>query len=298
MTSKFKEWGADFLLLLVAVSWGCTFLPVQKAVDEAPVYLFLFWRFGFATLLMALLAIKHLRHIDKKSIQGGMVLGVALFLGFAFQTFGLKYTFSSTVAFITGLNVIIVPLFVFLLFKTTPSRYSNIGAFIAAIGLYYLTANTTLGFGIGEFYTLICAFMFAGQIALTSYYVKHCNIYTLVVVQLFTVTLLSFFGALFFDKQIVPNEFSDIFLFAVILTAVFATVFAFFVQTAMQRFTSPAKTAIIFTMEPVCAGIAGYFYGGEILSNLQIFGAFLILFGVLVAELGTYLKEKRASQQG
>lgn len=295
MNSKFKEWGADFLLLLVAVSWGCTFLPVQKAVDEAPVYLFLFWRFGLATLLMGLLSIKHLKRIDIHSLKGGVVLGVALFLGFAFQTFGLKYTYSSTVAFITGLNVIIVPLFVFIIFKTTPSRYSNIGAFIAAIGLYYLTASTKLGFGVGEFYTLICAFMFAGQIALTSYYVKHCNIYNLVVVQLFVVTVLSLFGALFFDNQVMPTTFSDIFIFAVIITAIFATVFAFFVQTAMQRFTSPAKTAIIFTMEPVSAGIAGYFYGGELMTSLQIFGALLILGGVLVAELGTYFRNKRIS---
>lgn len=293
MNTKLKEWGADFLLLLVAISWGCTFLIVQKAIDEEPVYLFLFWRFAIATALMALFSIKHLANIDKKSIQGGIILGIALFLGFAFQTFGLKYTYSSTVAFITGLNVIIVPLFVFIIFKSTPSRYSNAGAIIAAIGLYYLTANTKIGFGVGEFYTLICAFMFAGQIALTSYYVKHCNIYILVVIQLLTVTILTFFGSLFVDNQIMPNEFSDLFIFAVLLTAIFATVFAFFVQTAMQRFTTPAKTAIIFTMEPVSAGIAGYFFGGEILSGLQIFGACLILFGVLVAELGTYFRKRK-----
>lgn len=294
MNNKLKEWGADFLLLLVAISWGCTFLPVQKAVDESPVYLFLFWRFGLATLLMALFSIKHLLQWDKKSIKGGLILGITLFLAFAFQTFGLQHTYSSTVAFITGLNVIIVPLFVFLLFKTTPSRYSNIGALIAAIGLYFLTANATLGFGKGEFYTVICAFLFAAQIALTSYYVKFCNIYILVVMQFLSVTVLSLLAGVFLDKQILPNSWSDTFIFAVLLTAVFATVFAFFVQTAMQRFTTPAKTAIIFTMEPVSAGIAGYFYANEALSALQLFGAFLILGGVLVAELGTYLRDKRA----
>lgn len=295
MKAKLKEYGADFSLVLVAIAWGCTFLPVQKAVDESPVYLFLFWRFALATILMAILSIKHFKSIDLASIKGGFILGIFLFLGFAFQTFGLQYTFSSTVAFITGLNVVIVPLFVYVFFKQLPSLYSNIGAFIAVLGLYYLTSSE-LGFGFGEGLSFICAIMFAGQIALTSHYVKKCNIYILVVIQLLTVTIFSFICAFFYDEQIMPNAFSDTFIFAVVITAVFATVFAFFVQTAMQRFTTPAKTAIIFTLEPVSAGLAGYFFANESLELTQILGAFLIIFGVLFAELGTYFKNKTKSE--
>ena len=139
--------------------------------------------------------------------------------------------------------------------------------------------------------------MFAAQIAFTGHYVKHCNIYMLVVIQLFTVSILSVFGAFALDGSLMPKAFDGIFLNAVIITAVFATVFAFFVQTAMQRFTTPAKTAIIFTMEPVSAGIAGYFFANELLGIMQILGAILILVGVLVAELGTYLREKRLSEK-
>lgn len=292
MKAKLKEYGADFSLVLVAIAWGCTFLPVQKAVDESPVYLFLFWRFGLATILMGLLSIKHFKSIDLESIKGGSILGVFLFLGFAFQTFGLQYSYSSTVAFITGLNVVIVPLFVYIFFKQLPSIYSNIGAAIAVFGLYFLTSSD-FGFGFGEGLSFVCAIMFAGQIALTSHYVKKCNIYILVVFQLLCVSLFSLIGALLYDNQIMPKTFNYTFTFAVIITAVFATVFAFFVQTAMQRFTTPAKTAIIFTLEPVSAGIAGYFFADENLSLAQISGAFLIIFGVLLAELGTYFRDKK-----
>lgn len=291
MKSKLKEYGADFLLVLVAISWGCTFLPVQKAVDESPVYLFLFWRFALATLLMGLLSLKHFKHMDKASIKGGFVLGMFLFLGFAFQTFGLQHTYSSTVAFITGLNVVIVPIYVYAFFKHKPSIYSNVGATVAVFGLYFLTSNGSLGFGLGEGLSFVCAIMFAGQIALTSYYVKMCNIYILVIIQFFVVTILSFISALVFDDQILPNAFSETFITAILLTAVFATVFAFFVQSAMQKFTTPAKTAIIFTLEPVSAGIAGYFIANEMLTSWQIFGGLLILCGVLVAELGTHFKK-------
>ncbi len=289
MRAKLKEYLADFSLVIVALLWGCTFLPVQQVVSENPVYLFLFWRFLFATILMALLSLKHLKSVDINSIKGGIILGIFLFLGFAFQTFGLKYTYSSTVAFVTGLNVVIVPFLVFLFLKTKPSIYSIIGAFIAAFGLYFLSSSE-LGFGLGEGLSFICAIMFAAQIALTGYYVKKYNIYILVVFEFLIVTLLSCLSSLIFDNQILPTNLSQSFINAIIITAVFATVFAFFVQTAMQRFTTPTKTAIIFTLEPVSAGLTGYFFANEILNTWQIFGVFLILFGVLFSEIGGYFK--------
>jgi len=262
---KLKEYGADGALLLVAIAWGLTFYPVQQAVEESPVYVFLFWRFLCATLLMALLAWKNLRKIDGASVSGGMFLGLFLFLGFAFQTFGLTYTYSSTVAFITGLNVVIVPFVVFIFFKKRATLYSSMGAIAAAIGLYLLSAQGEISAGLGELYALICAFMFALQISFTAHYVKHCNIYVLVVVQFAMVTLLSFLGAIVLDGSIMPVRFDGIFLEAIIITAVFATVFAFFVQTAMH--------------------------------TMQLLGALLILLGILIAELGTYWRTKRETKK-
>jgi len=38
---------ADFLLLLVALFWGATFVLVQNAIADIPVFIFLFLRFFF-----------------------------------------------------------------------------------------------------------------------------------------------------------------------------------------------------------------------------------------------------------
>lgn len=90
-----------------------------------------------------------------------------MFLGYAFQTFALTYTYSSTVGFITGLSVIVVPFASYLIFRHKASIYSVLGAIILAIGLYYLTLNSEIGFSLGEFYAFICAMMFALHIVLT-----------------------------------------------------------------------------------------------------------------------------------
>jgi len=295
LKAKIKELGADFSLLLVAVCWGGTFFIVQDAIKDTPVYVFLFWRFLIAAGFMALFSIREFRKLDKETLKAGSILGVFMFLGFAFQTFGLTYTYSSTVAFITGLNVVIVPLAVYMIFKKKASLYSVFGAIFAVIGLYFLTNSHNGGFGLGEFYTLICAAMFALQIAFTDAYAKKHSAFLLVTIQFVVVTFFSMIGAIFMDGRIMPNSFDGVFLEALVITVIFATVFAFFTQTVMQKFTTPAKTAIIFTMEPVSAGIFGYYLAGENFEAIQLIGAGLILFGMLSAELGTYFRNKRLS---
>ena len=293
--SKIKEFGADFSLLLVAICWGGTFFIVQDAIENTPVYIFLFWRFFIATGFMLLISFKALKNLDIAILKAGVILGLFMFLGFAFQTFGLSYTYSSTVAFITGLNVVIVPIAVFFIFKIKVSIYSVFGALFAVIGLYFLTNSHAGGFGLGEFYTLICAIMFALQITYTDVYAKQYSAFLLVTIQFAVVSVLSLLGALFLNGHIMPTSFEGVFLEALIVTVLFATVFAFFTQTVMQKFTTPAKTAIIFTMEPVSAGVFGYYFAGESFTSIQLMGAGLILFGMLSAEVGTYFKKRRNS---
>lgn len=290
--NKLKELGADFLLLMVAIAWGSTFFVVQTAVNETPVYTFLFWRFSLAGLLMALISFKQLRYFNLDVLKAGALLGLFMFLGYAFQTFALTYTYSSTVGFITGLSVIVVPFATYLIFKQKASMFSTLGAIIAATGLYFLTLNNALGLSLGELYAFVCAIMFALHIVFTGHLSRKHNIYLLVTIQFFMVGVCSFVGGLVMEGSIVPPRVDSLFINAIAITVIFATIFAFWVQTAMQRFTTAAKTAIIFTMEPVSAGIFGYFFANELLTFPQICGAVMILGGMLIAELGSYYMEQ------
>ena len=290
--NKLKELGADFLLLMVAIAWGSTFFVVQTAVNETPVYTFLFWRFSLAGLLMALISFKQLRYFNLDVSKAGALLGLFMFLGYAFQTFALTYTYSSTVGFITGLSVIVVPFATYLIFKQKASMFSTLGAIIAATGLYFLTLNNALGLSLGELYAFVCAMMFALHIVFTGHLSRKHNIYLLVTIQFFMVGACSFVGGLVMEGSIVPPRVDSLFINAIAITVIFATIFAFWVQTAMQRFTTAAKTAIIFTMEPVSAGIFGYFFANELLTFPQICGAVMILGGMLIAELGSYYMEQ------
>lgn len=282
---KLLELRADLLLLTVAIAWGVTFLMVQDAIKSVPVYAFLFWRFLLATILMGIIAYKSFEFIDKKTVLSGMLLGLFLFLGFATQTFGLAYTKSSIVAFLTGLNVIIVPFLAYAVFKQQVRKMVFVASILAVFGLYLLTLSGELTFGFGEMLSLSCALFFALQIVFTDIYSKQNNVFLLVFFQFVTVTFLSLLMSLIVDPVTFNIGLEYTFLKALIITAIFATVYAFLVQTYMQQFTTPTKTAIIFAMEPVSAGLFGYFVGNEILTSVQIIGACIIIFAVLIAEI-------------
>ena len=292
MRNKLYEFRADLLLLTVAIAWGVTFLMVQDAISTTPVYAFLFFRFTLASILMFIISYRFLNELNKKTILYGVILGILLFSAFATQTFGLIYTKSSIVAFITGLNVICVPFLTYLFFKDKIKLNVLIATFIAVIGLYLLTMSGTLEFEKGEFLTLVCAILFALQIIFTGKFSNQVNVFLLVLFQLITVSILALIFSLSLDSATFNISYNYAFFKAVIITAIFATVYAFLIQTYMQQFTTATKTAIIFTMEPVSAAIFAYFTANEVLTIVQFIGAVLIILATLIAELKFNKKSK------
>ncbi len=290
---KCKEFGADIVLFTVALSWGTTFVIVQDAVKDIPVFSFLFLRFFLSFILMILLSLKYIKQIDKNLIHSGFFLGSLFFLGYATQTYGLIYTKSSIVAFITGLNVVIVPIVIYLLFKQKVYIFSIVGAIVAAFGLWLLTGAGGLdSFGKGELYSLFCATFFAIHIVYTAKLSKRYNIFLLVSIELLTVALYSFIASLIVDPFTFPKEYSYPLILALVSTVLFATVYALFMQTYMQQFTTPAKTAIIFTMEPASAAIFSYFYAQETLNTTQVIGGIIMITAMLIAEIGSYYRSR------
>ncbi|WP_294964787.1 DMT family transporter [Sulfurimonas sp.] len=283
--SKLLEYRADLLLLSVAIAWGATFLMVQDVIKNVGVYSFLFWRFLLSTILIYIIFSNKIKSFDKSSAVNGMILGLFLFAGFATQTFGLAYTKSSIVAFITGLNVIIVPFASYIIFKGHVRKMVFISSIIALMGLYFLTMSAELSLGFGEALSFICAFMFALHILFTGRFSGKNDVFVLVFFQFLTVTILSMIFSISLEDITFNVNFDYTFIKAILVTAVFATVYAFMIQTYMQQYTTPTKTAIIFTMEPVSAAIFGYFMINEILTPMQMFGAVLIISATLIAEI-------------
>nr|WP_315047784.1 DMT family transporter [uncultured Campylobacter sp.] len=298
----------DLGLLFVAIVWGCTFVPVQRALHSGDVFSFLFWRFLAASVFTYLACLRFGVKFDRGTIGRGVFCGLMLFCDFSCQTIALDYALSSTVAFILGLNVVIVPFLMLAFFGKKIGASAFGGAVVALLGLYFLSgASGAVGFGIGERLTLISAFAYALHIVFTGVCARKSNLYGFVIVQFICVCVCALIAAVFvphaefegeikvFGNLIFSPNFD--FVFALVLTSIFATVAAFVIQTmAQNRGVSEIKTVLIFALEPVSAGVMGYAFG-EKLSALQILGAALILAGILLSELGGILGAKFAKDR-
>ncbi|RXT14679.1 DMT family transporter [Ammoniphilus sp. CFH 90114] len=284
---------ADLSLLLVAFVWGTTFVIVQNAISTLPPHAFNAIRFLLASGLLFLFILlfyrEQLRAFSKKMIGSGIVLGIWLFGGYAFQTVGLLYTTSSKAGFITGLSIVLVPLFSLMLLKQRPKWPAIIGVLVATIGLYLLTLSDSLNMNNGDFLVFLCAICFAMQIIFTGKYAPSYPALPLALIQIFTVSVLSAGASFLFENgQTYLNK--DILtqnhvLWALLITAGPATALAFLTQTICQRFTTPTRVALIFAMEPVFAALAAFIWTDEVLGFKALSGCLLIFIGMILSEL-------------
>ncbi|WP_379967783.1 DMT family transporter [Ectobacillus sp. sgz5001026] len=290
---------AHFGLLFITFIWGTTFVVVQKAISLIEPFTFNAVRFLFAGLIL-LLAHTFSPNKEKNVKLGpGIGIGVFLFGGYLFQTFGLLYTTSSKAGFLTGLSVVMVPLFSYIFFRHKTSLFAIFGVGIATIGLFFLTADGSFALQKGDILVLFCAVSFALHIIINGIFSKEYSPLFLSTIQILTVGILSSICAIFFEDYhrifSVAVWSNPSFVFAILITAVMGTALAFLIQTVAQTYTSPTRVAIILSMEPVFAALTGVIIANEILSTSALIGCSCILFGMIFAELPTKRKKPQAA---
>ena len=218
-------------------------------------------------------------------LSAPLLLGVALFAGYAFQTAGLHLTTPAKAGFITGLSVVIVPLFAALILRQPPSRNAWLGVGLAVVGLAFLTLQPGLQVAPGDLLVLACAFAFAAHILLTGHFAPRYDPLRLTLGSIVTVAILSGAAALIFDRPLDPAALDAqrpvrgrVHRCAGDLGRVRPSDLS---ATVHHR----THTALIFAAEPVFAGLFSFLLIGEVLGLKQVLGCLLILAGMVVAEM-------------
>ncbi len=288
---------AEGILLVTTLIWGGTFGATKVLLDSGMGTLnVLTWRFGLASLIFFLVFRRKLNGLfHAHTLRHGLILGVLLYLGFSLQTAGLGETSSSRSGFITALYVIFTPLLQTLFSRKAPTLRVVLSVVIVMLGLWGLTAPgdslsglldpwKTGGFNLGDLLTLACAISFAAYIVVLDHISSDDSAIPLTGIQLSTVAILSIIHRPFVEEWSMPN---DVTVWGLTLyLAIFASVLSTYWQTRYQWKTTPSRAAIIFTMEAVFAALIGIFLLGEELGLIGIIGGGLILFGLILVELG------------
>lgn len=264
---------APWALLLVAMAWGWSFVIMKSAIERQSVTDFLFTRFSVAALVMLIIRPQVLRLLNRDLLLRAGAAGIFLGLGYIFQTLGLSRTGAAITGFVTGLYIVLTPLFAWLILKATIERFTWICIAVATLGLGLLSIHG-LSIGLGEFFVFISAIFYAFHIIALSKWSFGRDAYAMTLVQLAMCSVVAAIAS-------IPRGYSpppDAGVWGVVLfTAVFATAIAFIIQTWAQAHMSPTKVAVILTMEVVFAAIFAIIFGGERLTLQSSIGGVLVV---------------------
>ncbi len=286
---------AHLLLIAVTLVWGTTFPLVKAALRDVSPLLFNLLRMAFAAAVLLAANASSLRGLTRAQVKLCALAGVVLALGYEFQTTGLAFTTPSKSAFITGLVVVLVPLFSTLpgvRARDTPRPHALAfaGAILAFFGIVLLTSQAGAGLAllsgmhVGEWLTLGCAVAFAFHLltlarAATAIPARALGTLQIAFSALTMLVLLPL-------QPHVSLHWNATVVAALAVTSILATAAAFTIQSWAQQHLPASHTALIFTLEPVFAWLTSLLFLGERLGPRALAGAGLILCGILLAELG------------
>jgi drug/metabolite transporter (DMT)-like permease len=286
---------AVIALLFVGFTWGAAFVLMKDAIAEQPYMDFLATRFTIAALAMLIIRPRIALNFQKGDIPYGALVGAVLAVGYITQTIGLELTTASTSGFLTGLYVVLTPLFAFLFLKQKISLRVSIGAIIAVVGLAVLSgASTSIDFQLGQVWLIACAVMYAVHILLLGKFGQGRDSYRFAMLQIAAVASITWVLALADGYQAPPNLSVWI---AILFTALLSTVFAFWVQTWAQTILEPSRVALLITSEVVFTAAIAVGVGQELLTGTMVIGGGLMLAAMLLVEWPSGSKSKKFQER-
>jgi drug/metabolite transporter (DMT)-like permease len=284
---------SDALLLTTAIIWGFAFVAQRVGMDYVGPFTFNGIRFALGSLsLLPLVLIGQEQRIATNPILprpglttillGGGALGLALFAGASLQQIGLVYTTAGKAGFITGLYVIVVPI-LGLFWRQQPKIGTWIGAFLAAIGLYFLSVTEQFTIELGDLLVLIGAFFWAAHVLIIGWLSPRINPIKLAFSQYVACSILSLITASIIEV-ITLNSIMQAGI-PILYGGLLSVGIAYTLQVVAQRDAHAAHAAILLSLEAVFAAIGGWLVLGETIPFRGLFGCGLMLAGMLLSQL-------------
>lgn len=295
---KTKTQAAELGMVLVTILWGANFVTGKMAMDGGltPNF-YTAMRFCGAALVLALIFHKRLRKTNKQTLKAGIYIGLAVGVGYILQTIGLNMTTAAKAGFLTGLYVVLVPVFDCILKRVLPKSNEVIGVSAATIGLAVLSLNANLSIGLGDIIVFISAISFAISIILISRFSGEQDPIVLSIIQITVTGIMGLLLGLATEPIPTAGTFSGAVLALILYAIFFGSAVNTTVQNIAQSMISPTTAALILVLEPVFSGIFAFFILHEPLGIKELSGSALIMAGMLVTLLYRPKQKTKRKQQ-
>lgn len=289
------------LLIVTAFIWGFAFSAQRIGGETLGSFSFNAIRFALGGLSILPLALKN--HTNKTRtpaipnhapqtllILGSIACGIILFAGASLQQIGLIWTEAGKAAFLTGLYIILIPLVGLIAGKKQPWTLA-LGAFLGAAGLYFLSVGASFGISFGDTLEILSAVCWTFHILLLGFLAKRFNAVVISCIQNIVCAILSLITALIvegFTLSTIAIAFTPSpqgILIPILFTGIASIGIAYTMQIAGQKHVPAGPASLVMSLETVFAALGGWLILGETMSLRALFGAALMLSGMIVAQI-------------
>ena len=284
-----KKRTAELILLITAIFWGFGYIGVDILLSSGmnPI-LIIGLRFLIASVFLSIIFIKKIK-INANNIIGSIVIGSSLYLAFVFQTIAMEHTTTTNVSFLTGINIVFVPILIFVLFHKKVKTKNIVSIFITIIGIGLLTGGLN-SFNRGDFLAILGALFFGLHIVLISYYSKKSDIINLSIGQMLVVTIFSFLTIPFLDINIY-YEISNINILVLLFVGIIPSALCFLLQNIGLKYTEESRGSIILATESLWGAVFAIIFLKESLTLSIIASGILFSVAILIDEVN-FKKDK------
>ena len=292
---------SNICLIVASLIWGTAFVAQTTGMDHIGPLTFTNIRFLIGGLIVFPLAIKEVprfkKLLKKKKLYIIIFLtGLSLLLGTFLQQYALQYTKIGNAAFLTILYVPFVPIISRFILKKKIHWSIWLSVSICLIGSYYLTVENSFDAQFADFLVIICALFFALHCIFIDEYFEIVDApFTLATSQFLLCFLYSLPFVFIFENPTLIGIKKEI--FELLYVGVLSSGVAYTLQIIGQRYVKPSTAAITFSLEGVFGSLAAWIILSQFLTTIQIFGCFLILVGVLTAQLIPLINKEAASSR-
>lgn len=283
---------AELLLAGVIIARATSYLFSKLILTGMGLFNLLGARFVLAFALLFVLFFPRLKSMSRKTFTAGAAMGSMYFLVVTAELSGLKRMSSGNASFLVNTAIVLVPLLQALIKKRFPQGKVILSVLLCMLGVAVLTLGGSMGFGTGERFCLLAAFLYACTILVTDR-LSHGGIDTLAagVVQVGVIGALSLTASFLTETPRLPNGTME--WLGIVMLAVVCTGFGFTLQPVAQSGTTAERAGMFCALNPMVAAGLGIAFLHEPFTGKTIVGGILILFGIIFAELPERQRKRR-----
>jgi drug/metabolite transporter (DMT)-like permease len=268
----------------VAAIWGSAFVAQRATAHLLGPFLYNGARFLLGALVLVPVVGGRLRGLSRRELTGGAVLGILLAAASVLQQAGLQFTTAGKAGFITGLYVILVPVFLALGWRQRLRWTAWLASVVAMVGLFLLsTGGRALRLTYGDTLVLIGSVMWALHLILIGRLVGLIDPLRLALVQYVTCGVVSAVLGAVFDPDTLAGLAAA--WWALLYTGIVSVGVGYTLQIVAQRWAPPTDAALILSSEAVFAAFWGWLLLKEPLTGPEMVGCALMLAGMVLAQI-------------